>query len=318
MWRYIVRRVLLYIPTLVLASMVIFIIMRALPGDIAQVILSDRGSISSMEQVEALRVQLGLNDHLAVQYGRWMWSMVNGQFGGESLLDGESLRSIYLRRLPVTLQLTVYTIIISWIVSIPAGIIAAIYQNRWPDYLVRIITVMGFGLPHFWLAVIVLLILLLIANWTPPLVYVNVWEDPSIHFQKMIWPTLILAWGFSSSLARVTRSSMLEVLRQDYVRTARSKGLSEWVVINRHALRNAIIPVITLAGVQLAVLMGGTVVLEPIFSLPGIGLGVVSAAQSRDFPVIQSLTMLLVFVMLTVNLVVDMFYAVIDARIRYS
>ena len=318
MWRYIVRRVLLYIPTLVLASMVIFIIMRALPGDIAQVILSDRGSISSMEQVEALRVQMGLNDHLTVQYARWMWSMVNGQFGGESLLDGESLRSIYLRRLPVTLQLTIYTIIISWVVSIPAGIIAAIYQNRWPDYLVRIITVMGFGLPHFWLAVIALLVLLLIANWTPPLVYVNVWENPVIHFQKMIWPTLILAWGFSSSLARVTRSSMLEVLRQDYVRTARSKGLSEWVVINRHALRNAIIPVITLAGVQLAVLMGGTVVLEPIFSLPGIGLGVVSAAQSRDFPVIQSLTMLLVFVMLTVNLVVDMFYAVIDARIRYS
>lgn len=319
MQQYLTRRLLLFIPTLVGASLVIFVIMRILPGDVAlSIVAGDEVSASSLLAVEGIRKELGLNDPLPVQYGKWMWSMVNGEFGGESIFDREPLREIVLRRLAPTLQLTMLTIFISWLISVPFGVTAAVFQNRMPDYLVRVVAVLGHSLPNFWVGLLVILGLLLVFRWTPPLYYFNVWEDPWAHFQKTIWAALVLAWGYSASLTRITRSSLLEVLRQDYVRTARSKGLTERAVILRHALRNAFIPVVTIGGLQLAGLISGTVILESIFGIPGIGQGIVSAATLRDYPVIQSLTVLVVLFMLILNLVVDLCYAFVDPRIRYS
>lgn len=321
MQAYLARRILLFLPTLIVASLAVFIMMRVVPGDVAEVILagSGEGSLTWQKgQLESLREELGLNDPLPVQYGKWAWSLVNGEFGGRSLVDKTPLSHMLAQRAPVTLLLTVYATLAAIVVSIPLGIVAAIYQDRWPDYLVRVVTIAGQALPHFWLALVVILLLAVFFLWTPPLYYKPPWSDLGEHVQKMVWPALVLAWGFSSGLTRVTRSSMLEVLRQDYVRTARSKGLREQAVLWRHALKNALIPVITLAGLQFAALLGGTVILEAIFGLPGLGEAIIRAAERRDYPVVQTLAMVLVVVMLGINLLLDLVYVVIDPRISYS
>ncbi len=309
----------LFVPTLLIASLTIFGLMRVLPGDVAAVIAgtADSEAGAQAEELEIIREQLGLNDPLPIQYGRWIWSMVNGSFGGESLWDGEELKDVIGRRLPVTLQLALYTVLIS-LLAIPLGILAALNRDRWPDYVIRVTTIAGHAMPNFWIALVLLLVLVLYFSWTPPLIYDNFWENPGLHMQKMVWPALTLAWGYSSYVTRVVRSNVLEVMPQDYIRTARSKGLSSSIVVSRHVLRNALIPVITLAGLQLAALLSGTVILESIFGLPGIGQGIVMGAQTRDYPVVQSLAMLLVFLMLSVNLVVDLVYGLIDPRISYS
>jgi peptide/nickel transport system permease protein len=313
---YLISRLTLFVPSLFLASLAIFGAMRVLPGDVALVILgASESGTNSLQLVENYRQALGLRDPLPVQYGRWMWSMVNGEFGGISLMDREPIREIILRRLPVTLELAFLAFVIAWVVSVPLGVIAALRQNRWPDYLVRGVTIAGHAVPVFWAAILILLALGSVFRWTPPIFYSNLWVDPAANLQKMLWPALLLAWSFSSSLARVTRSSMLEVLAQDYVRTARSKGLAERAVSWSHCIRNALIPVVTLAGLQIGALLSGSVILENIFGIPGIGQGIISAATTRDYPVIQSLAVLLVCLMLTLNLCVDVLYGVIDPRI---
>ncbi len=319
MRQYIARRLLLFIPTLFIASLAIFIMMRVLPGDVAQVILGGEewDAPVGLEQIQTLRAELGLNDPLPVQYGRWVWSMVNGEFGGRSLIDKEPLAESIGRRWPVTMQVSLYAVLFSILVSIPLGIFAAVHQDRWQDYLVRIITIAGHAVPSFWLALVAILVLSVQFNWTPPLRYLPLWQDPGQHLQKVALPVLVLGWGFSSNIARVTRSNILEVLRQDYIRTARSKGLIDRAVLWRHALRNALIPVTTLTGLQLAGLLSGTVILENIFGLPGMGQGLVAAANARDYPVVQSMAMFLVLAMLSLNLVIDLLYAAIDPRIKY-
>ena len=322
MHRYLIRRLLLYLPTLILASLVIFGIMRFLPGDIALIILSGGGGQESTsftaEQVENLREQLGLNDALPIQYGKWAWSFLTGDFGGESLETTEPIREIFARRIPVTLQLGFYTMLIALTVSLPMGIIAAIKQDTWIDYVVRSMTILGLAMPNFWVALLVILGMVTFFSWIPPVIYSNLWDAPSDHLQLMIWPALILAWGYSSLLTRVIRSTMLEILRQDYIRTARSKGLSERLVLWRHALGNALIPVITIAGLNVEQVLAGSLILENIWGVPGIGQGIVAAARVRDYPLIQSLTMLLVFMALTVNLIVDVIYGFVDPRISYK
>ena len=320
MRQYLARRLLLFIPTLFLASLGIFTAMRVIPGDVAVIILAGEESIDmvSQDQFDNLRRELGLSDPLPLQYGKWVWSMVNGEFGGRSLLDKEPLSEVVVRRGLVTMQLAVYTIIVSMLVAVPLGVIAAVKQDKWPDYAIRIFTITGHALPNFWLALLALLFLVLYFSWSPPLRYQPVWVDPWTHFQKIIWPVLILSWGYSSNITRIARSSMLEVLRQDYIRTARSKGLRDSIVLLRHALRNAIIPVVTLGGLCIGGLLSGTVILEAVFGLPGIGQGIVQSATLRDYPVIQSLAMLLVVIMLSLNLIIDIVYAYIDPRITYS
>ncbi len=316
---YVAKRILLFVPTLFFASLLIFGAMRILPGDVAARILSDEEqAYVTQEQYEQLRSSLGLNDPLVVQYGSWMWSMMNGEFGGESLATREPISEMVSRRLKVTAQLALYTIIITMIVSIPLGILAAIYQDRWPDYLIRIFTITGNSIPNFWLALMLLLFMVLVVEWSPPLRYRPVWDDPAAHFLKVIWPVLILAWGYTAFMTRITRSNVLEVLRQDYVRTARSKGLHEVVVLGRHVLRNALIPVITVAGFYLSFLLSGSLILENIFGIPGVGQGIIAGARERDYPVIQSLTLLLVFFLLGINLIVDLLYKIIDPRIDFA
>ena len=296
---YVIRRLLLFVPTLFFASLLIFGAMRVLPGDVAARILNEEEGVITKDQYDALREKLGLREALPVQYGKWIWSMVNGEFGGSSLVSREPIADMVSRRLIVTGQLAMYTIVLTMIIAIPLGILAAVYQDKWPDYVIRTFTIAGHAIPNFWLALMVLLLLVLVVEWSPPLRYVHLWENPVAHLQKVIWPVLILTWGYTAFMTRITRSNVLEVLRQDYVRTARSKGLHEVVVMSRHVLRNALIPVITVGGFYLSFLLSGSLILENIFGIPGIGQGIIHGATERDYPVIQSLTLLLVFFLLS-------------------
>lgn len=318
MQRYLINRFFLFIPTLIITSFIVFGIMHVLPGDVALAILGEEDQGFRMEELEVLREQLGLSDPLPVRYGKWAWSMLSGGFGGDSLVDDEAIGSIMARRFPVTMQLATLTLAITLVVSIPLGVLAALYQDKWPDYLIRSVTILGLAMPNFWVALLILLGLVIYFTWTPPVIYRDIWEDPSVNLQIMIWPAMTLAWGSSSFLARVTRAQVLEVLGQDYIRTARSKGLSESKVIVRHVMRNSLIPVITLLGGHIDAQLSGTVILENVFGVPGIGQGIVQSAILRDWPVIVSLSMLLVLLTLMINLLVDVVYVFLDPRISYK
>ncbi len=318
MQKYLIRRLLLFVPTLFVASLIIFGIMRIIPGDVARFLLGEDDQGYTREQLEDMREVLGLNDPLWIQYGKWSWSMVSGNFGGESLVDNEPIRDLVYRRFPISIQLTVLTLVIALSVSLPIGVAAALYQDRAPDYALRSIAILGLAMPNFWVSLLLIQFLVIVFRWSPPFVYANIWEDPVHHLQMTIWPALVLAWGYSSNLVRITRSSMLEVLRQDYIRTAQAKGLPNRSVVWVHALRNALIPFVTQAGSHLGSLLGGTIILENIFTIPGLGQGVIQAATQNDYPVIQSLIMVLTVIVLAVNLLVDATYAVIDPRISYG
>ena len=301
-----------------MGSLIIFGIMRVLPGDIAIVILGGEEEVITPEALENLRIQLGLYDPLWMQYLKWLWSMINGSFGGTSLVDSEPIRNIIALRMPITAQLAIMTVGLSVVVAIPTGVIAAVNQDKWPDYLIRIVLVGGLSIPSFWAGLLILLFLLLTFRWVPPIVFQDLWENPIDNMMVMIWPTLVMAWHFAAYIARVTRSNILEVMRQDYIRTAHSKGLKQNTVLWRHALKNALIPVITVAGVYLGTLMGGTVILETVFGIPGIGSAVIDTVIRRDYPVVQSLAMLFIFIIMLANLFVDISYGFFDPRIKYA
>ena len=300
------------------ASLIVFGIMNILPGDVALVILASEEGGFREDEAELLREALGLNDPLPVQYGKWVWSMLSGEFGGDSLESREPLREIIARRFPVTLELALLTMAITLVVSLPLGVVAALHQDRPLDYLIRSVSILGLAMPNFWVALLLILGMVIFFNWVPPVIYRDLWEDPSGNLELIIWPALVVAWGFSSYLVRVTRATMLEVLRQDYIRTAFSKGLPQRTIVTRHALRNTLIPVVTLMGGHLDALLAGSVILENVFGVPGVGQGIVGAATSRDYPVIMSLAMILVFFALFVNLIIDLSYAFIDPRISYE
>jgi peptide/nickel transport system permease protein len=300
------------------ASLIVFGIMNILPGDVALVILASEEGGFREDEAELLRESLGLNDPLPIQYGKWVWSMLSGEFGGDSLESREPLREIIARRFPVTLELALLTMVITLVVSLPLGVLAALQQDKPLDYLIRSISILGLAMPNFWVALLLILGMVIFFNWVPPVIYRDLWEDPLVNLELIIWPALVVAWGFSSYLVRVTRATMLEVLRQDYIRTAFSKGLTQNTIVTRHALRNTLIPVITLMGGHLDALLAGSVILENVFGVPGVGQGIVGAATSRDYPVIMSLSMILVFFALLVNLIIDLSYAIIDPRISYE
>ena len=318
MLRYIGFRLALFVPTLLIASIVIFAILRILPGDVVDVVLGGSGEVAHDPiQVERVREELGLDEPLIAQYGGWLWSMATGDFGGRSFVNREPISSLVARQLPVTVQLAVYTMALAAIVAIPVGIAGAARQGRWPDLLARLFAIGGQSVPSFFLALLALIGLVLLLGWSPPVIYDHVWQNPLQHVQLMVWPAMILAWGYAAYLTRITRAGMLDALGQDYIRTARGKGLSERIVLVRHALRNALIPAVSVAGIQAGTLLGGAVVMETIFGLPGIGRGIVDAISDRDYPVVQTYAMLFVLIMLTVNLVIDVLYAVLDPRINY-
>ena len=319
MQQYVVRRLLAIIPLMIGVSIVIFFVMRVLPGDVAAVIAS-RGSpdtAPTQQEIEAVRFALDLDRNIFLQYGDWVWDALRFDFG-ESYFTGNSVRDDIIRKLPVTIELGLLSILIAWIIALPVGIISAVKQDSVWDYAGRIFSISGLAVPTFWAGILTILILSRFTSWLPPLGYREFFEDPRVNLLQLIFPALALGWTLSATAARMTRSSMLEVLREDYVRTARSKGLRETVVILRHALRNALIPVITLAGFMISLVIGGTVVIESIFSLPGMGLYLVQAIGIRDFPIIQGVVLLIAFAFAIVNLVVDLAYGFIDPRIRQS
>jgi peptide/nickel transport system permease protein len=319
MRKYVVRRVLLFIPTLVGVSIVIFIILRVIPGDIASIILggpSGEGAYS-LEELEELREQLGLNRPIVIQYFDWAWSMIRGDLGDSYLLSrpiSDELR----RQFPVTLQLAFFTALVVSAIAIPIGILAAIKRDSWLDVALRGWAILGLAAPTFFVAILFILGLSLYFRWLPPVGFVNMWDDPVTSIQQLIFPAIALGFSSNGLLLRMTRTQLLEVMGEDYVRTARAKGLGERIVIWRHAVRNALLPIVTIGGFQVGGLLSGTIVIETVFNIPGVGLGLVRGLNARDMPLIQAYILYFAAMALAVNLVVDLTYAWLDPRIRYD
>lgn len=317
---YIGRRLLGLVPILFGISVVVFIIMRMLPGDVAAMILGgDEGGTggASPEAIAALREKLGLNQPLWLQYFNWIGGLFRLD-AGTSLMSGQPVFREIGNRIPLTVELALLALILSMVIAIPIGVYSALRQDSWVDYLVRSLSIAGLAVPAFWLGTLTILSLTLSLNWTPPLGYMPLFRNPVVNLQQMIWPALVLAIGNAALISRMTRSTMLEVLKEDYVRTARAKGMRDRVVLGKHALRNAILPVLTLGAIELGGLLGGTVVMETIFTLPGIGRLLVDSINNRDYPVVQTLVLLLGVLYVVLNLIVDILYGFFDPRIRYE
>jgi peptide/nickel transport system permease protein len=313
---YVLKRLLLIVPTLLGAAALVFVIMRVIPGDVALLILGGDSGQIDQKQLAAMRGQLGLDQPLLVQFGTWLWGIVRFDFG-TSLWTGQPVTQELLIRLPLSLQLALFATLVSVIIAIPLGMLAAVRQDTWVDYVVRVISIGGLAIPGFWVGILCILGLVIFFGWGPPLEFTPPWVDPWANFQMMVWPVVTVGYRFSAVTTRMTRSTVLEVLREDYIRTAWAKGLRERAVVIRHALKNAMLPVITLIGTEFAFLIGGLVVTETVFTLNGIGRFVVDAVAHRDYPVVQALVFLIAFSFVVVNLLVDLTYAWFDPRIRY-
>ncbi len=317
---YVLRRLLLFVPTLIGASLLIFVLMRLVPGDIAEILVYQTGSESStvqQKQIQQIRVELGLDRPLVVQYAVWASRAVRGDFG-YSYSQRRPVNEILRERFPRSMELAVLTLAIAAVWSIPLGVVSAVRQNTWLDYVVRVFSISGLSLPIFFTGVLILYFLVRLFGWMPPLEYIALTEDPVHNLKQLIWPALAQAYYISAPIMRLTRSQMLEVVRQDYVRTARAKGLGEGGVIYRHALRNALLPVVTFIGWWGGRLLGGIVIMEIIFAVPGVGLALVQAVSYRDYPTVQAIIFVMALVFLAVNLFVDLLYAWLDPRIRYA
>jgi peptide/nickel transport system permease protein len=313
---YIAKRLLLIVPTLLGAATLVFLIMRVIPGDVALLILGgDQGQIDQ-KQLDAMRQQLGLDKPLIVQFGTWLWGVVRFDFG-KSLWTGQPVVEELLIRLPLSLELALLATMVSVIISIPLGMVAAVRQDTWVDYVIRVVSIGGLAIPGFWVGILCILFLVIVFGWGPPLEFTPPWVSPWANFQMMVWPVLTVGYRYAAVTTRMTRSTVLEVLREDYIRTAWAKGLAERAVVIRHALKNSMLPVITLIGTEFAFLIGGLVVTETVFTLNGVGRFVVDAVAHRDYPVVQALIFLTAFSFVIVNLLVDMTYAWFDPRIRY-
>ena len=314
---YIIQRLALFVPTLILLSLMIFAIMRILPGDAAIAMLGGDLGTFTQEDLDAVRKTLGTDKPLYTQYGIWLWDILRGDFG-TSYSFHRPVIDLMAKKAPVSLELAVLALVISYVIAIPIGVLSAVRQDTWVDYVARIFTVAGVALPTFWVGILVLWGLIRFFNWLPPLEYAPIWKDPLTNLQQLIFPAMALGYFNTAFGARVTRSSMLEVMREDYIRTARSKGLQELIVIARHAVKNAFLPVLTVAGFQLARLMGGAVLIEIVFALPGMGSMLIDSVTNRDYPVVQTVILLIGVTVLVMNLVVDLLYGWLNPRIRYS
>src|SRR6266511_3496164 len=317
MWQYIVKRLLLMIPTLLGAALVIFLLMNIIPGDVALLIIGgDQGGDINPRELAKLRDQLGLNRPLYEQFLAWLWGVVRLDFG-KSLWTGAPILEEIMIRLPLTLEVAILATLISTIIAIPLGTLAAIRQDTWVDYGVRVVSIGGLAIPAFWTGILIILFLVLYFEWSPPLVFVPFWEDPWENFAQLVWPIVTVGYRNAAIGTRMTRSAVLEVMREDYIRTAWAKGLHERIVVSKHTLKNAMLPVITIIGAELAFLLGGLVVTETVFTLNGLGRFMVDAILHRDIPVVQTMVLLTAFGIVFVNLIVDLLYAWLDPRISY-
>ena len=309
---YILRRLVMLIPVILVVGIVVFGLVHLTPGDPAAVILGDR---ATAEDIERLRDQLGLNDPLPVQFLRWFGNVLMLDFG-ESIFLGETVSEALLNRAQPTLLLTLYAIIIQISIGVPAGIISAVRHNSIIDRVVTVIAISGAAIPTFFLGILLILMFAVELGWLPSGRYTNLFDDPVEHLKGMILPAFALGFSAAGLLARLVRSSMLDVLREDYVRTAFAKGLPEKTVVLGHALRNALIPALTVIGTSVGALLGGAVVTETVFTIPGMGRLVVQSIARRDYPVIQGAVMVIAMSYVLVNLIVDLLYVYADPRVR--
>ncbi|HTW51252.1 MAG TPA: ABC transporter permease [Stellaceae bacterium] len=320
MHRYLVNRILLVFPTLLGAATLVFCLMRLIPGDICLVRLGSGGTTFSEQALAACHAEIGIDRPWIVQFGQFIWGMARGDFG-ISMWSGKPVIDEIATRFPVSLEVAVIATIIAIVLAIPLGTISALKQNTWIDLMVRTFSIAGIATPSFWLGIMAILFVLDITQaisghpWMPSIDYVPLWKDPIRNLSIVMLPAITVGYRYCAVSMRMTRSAMLEVLREDYIRTARAKGLLEKIIINRHALKNALLPVVTVIGLEFAFLIGGLVVTEQVFNLNGIGRLMVLSVQNQDYTLTQALVMLVVTIAVLCNLVVDLLYAWLDPRI---
>jgi peptide/nickel transport system permease protein len=315
--KYVATRLILAIPTLLLLSILVFGAIRIIPGDVCRLILNSAGTQEAVDEESCRNINaaLGLDKPASTQYVSWIGGVLTGDLG-KSLFNRRDVRGDIELRMAVTLELALLGASFALLVGVPMGVASALKQNKFQDYALRILAVGWLSIPSFWVATLLVTLPAVWWNYAPPVGYTNIWDDPIRNIQQMYLPTLAIGLGISAAIARLTRSSMLEVLREDYVRTARAKGLANRAVVYRHALRNALMPVVTLFGLQTALLLSGTVIIELIFGLPGIGTFLLDSVQLKDYPAIQGAVLFFAVVVVFANLTVDMSYGFLDPRVR--
>ena len=311
--RYLAKRLLIAVPSLLIASLIVFTLPRLLPGDAVQLMLAEK---AYAKDVDELRAKLGLDRPLAVQYVEWLGRVAQGDLG-ESLWTRRPVLQELGQRLPITLELAFFALAFALLIALPVGVISAARADTLQDYLARSAAIVGLSVPGFWLATLLIVLPAIWWGWRPLIEFTEFSKNPLAHVAQFLIPALILGVAAGAALMRLTRSMLLEVLRQDYVRTAWAKGLAERVIVLKHGLRNAIIPVVTLLGTQLPQIIGGTVIIETVFGLPGMSRFLFDAINQRDYPVIQGVNLVVVSTVVMINLAVDALYAVLDPRIRY-
>jgi peptide/nickel transport system permease protein len=316
MLRYTLHRILLMLPTLIGVAVLVFFMLRVVPGDVVEVKLRGDGGNVSQETIEMERKRLGLDKPLLHQFGDWMVGLATLDLGKSMWTDRPVTEEIAIR-LELSLQVAIMATIFAVLIAVPLGTTAALMRGTWVDYVVRIVTIGGLSIPSFWFGMLIMITLLYLFNWLPPITFTPIYVDPVANLTQLIWPALAVGYRYCAVVARMIRSSLLEVLNEDYIRTARAKGVFEKLVISRHALRNALLPAITVIGIEFAFLIGGLVVTEQVFNLNGIGMLFVQSVSRNDFTLIQALVMLVAAAYVVINLVVDLLYAVFDPRIRY-
>lgn len=317
MLRYTINRVLLMIPTLLGVAMLIFFLLRIVPGDIVEVKLRGDGGAVTQETVDMERHRFGLDKPMLVQFKDWMVGVVTLDFGISMWTERPVMEEIAVR-LELSLEVAILATVIAILFAIPLGTTAALYRDTWIDYFMRIVTIGGLSIPSFWFGMLIMLGLLAAFNWLPPITFTPIYVDPVANLTQLIWPAAAVGYRYCAVTARMIRSSLLEVLNEDYIRTARAKGVHEKLVISRHALRNALLPAITVMALEFTFLIGGLVVTEQVFNLNGIGMLFVQSVSRNDFTLIQGMVMLIAAFYVFVNLAVDLLYAVYDPRIRYA
>ena len=322
MYRYILKRLLLMIPTLFGAAVLVFTLLRLIPGDTCELRLAGSGGYFDQSALDICRHEMGIDQPKLMQFWHFIWGIMRFDFG-KSMWTGQPIVSEMAMRFQLSMEIAILATIVAIVVAVPLGTISAVKQNTWIDYVVRAISIAGIAMPSFWLGILIILGLLIGTQhflgtpWMPPITYTPIWVDPAKNLALVVWPAIATGYRYSAVATRMTRSAMLEVLREDYVRTARAKGLWEKLIVRRHALKNAMLPVITVIGIEFAFLIGGLVVTEQVFNLNGLGKLFVESVTNNDYSMTQALVMLVVMIFLFVNLLVDILYAWLDPRIRY-